>query len=306
MKNLLVISTITLTTLISCAGPETYQEKMSRYTPKVIGNNQVPEFKSSGFVFKEKSGRTPASAETPTSVEKTQTEEMTLSNKKLYFLTLFGQYESMKKYAQDFDAPSVNSCPHFHNSLLEHNGRKPAGFAGNITHKNNKKFVYDVERFSDPDYVAKRPELSLPLAKDEVTPKVIDIFRSESKSITDAKMNEIAHKALDIHLAKTYSEIRELCEFGVSDNYYIYENLITHIKNSSFPPAEKNMDTLLKTTLFSNIALVTSLEKIQATPMRSIASVETKNRDSAASYSNEVMTRLNVEWAREYFESLSK
>lgn len=304
MKNLFVLSTITLATLVSCAGPETYQEKMSRYTPKVVGVNQVPEFRSAGFKFKEKAGRGPASAETPTSVEKALTEETTLSNKKLYFLTLFGQYESMKKYAQEFDAPSVNICPHFHNSLLEHNGRKPAGFAGNITYKNNKKFVYDMTKFSDEDYIAKRPELSLPLSKDEVTPRVIDIFRSEAKTMTDTKMNELARKALDIHLAKTYGEIRELCEFGVSDNYYVYENLITHIKNSSFPPAEKNMDTLLKTTLFSNIALVTSLEKIQATTMRSIASVEPKVRDNSLSYSNEVMTRLNVEWAREYFESL--
>ena len=171
-----------------------------------------------------------------------------------------------------------------------------------MTYKNNKKFTYDAARLSDPDYIAKRPELSLPLAKDEVTPKVVDIFRSDKSDMNDFKMNELVHKALDIHLAKTYSEIRELCEFGVSDNYYIYENLITHIKNSSFPPAEKSMDTLLKTTIFSNMALVTSIDKIQATPMRSIASVEAKSKD--ASYSNEVMTRLNVEWAKEYFESL--
>lgn len=49
---------------------------------------------------------------------------------------------------------------------------------------------------------------------------------------------------------------------------------------------------------------MTSLNKVQATPMRSIASVEAKGKDVGFSYSNEVMTRLNVEWAKEYFESL--
>jgi hypothetical protein len=63
------------------------------------------------------------------------------------------------------------------------------------------------------------------------------------------------------------------------------------------------MNTLLKTTVFSNIALVTALEKIQPQAMRSIASVE-KKKDVSAPYSNELMTRLNVEWAREYFDHL--
>lgn len=136
-----------------------------------------------------------------------------------------------------------------------------------------------------------------------MTPKVIDIFRSEGSKINESKMNELVNTALDIHLSKTYAEIRELCEFGVSDNYYIYENMITHIKNTNFAPAENNMNTLLKTTVFSNIALVTALNKVQPQAMRSIASVEVK-KDPSAPYSNEVMTRLNVEWAREYFDHL--
>lgn len=239
MKNLFVISTLTLTTLVSCAGPESFEQKMDRYAPKNLGVNQVPEIKSSGFAFSASKSRMPASAESATSVEKSLSEEATLSNKKLYFLTLFGQYENMKKFAQDFEAPSVNICPHFHSSLLEHKGRRPAVFTGSVSYKNNKKFVYDTKRLNDPEYVAKRPELSLPVVKDEVTPKVVDILRSEGVGINDSKMNELVHKALDIHLTKTYSEIRELCEFGVSDNYYVYENLITHIKSSSFPPAEK-------------------------------------------------------------------
>lgn len=302
---LLMTMSLTLA-LASCAGPESYQSKMAKFTPKQHGINQVPQIKSEGFEFS-KSSRSPASVrpqmDKPTSLGEAQSDETTLSNKKLYFLTLFGQYESMKKYSSQFDAPAVNICPNFHGSLLEHKGRRPAGFAGHITNKNNKKFVYDTSKLNDSNYVAFHPELSLPLVKDEVTPRVIDIFLSQAQTMSEGKMNELVHTAIDIHLSKTYAEIRELCEYGVSDNYYVYENLITHIKNSSFQPAAKNMNTLLKTTVFSNIALVTALEKIQATPMRSIASTETK-KDVSTPYSKELMTRLNVEWANEYFNYL--
>ena len=55
--------------------------------------------------------------------------------------------------------------------------------------------------------------------------------------------------------------------------------------------------------MFSNIALVTALDSIQATPMRTIASIEPK-KDAGVPYSKELMTRLNVEWAQEYFNFL--
>lgn len=302
----LVIYTLSLASLISCAGVESYDDKMSRYLPKVTGKNQVPEFKTESFQFMTKKtiGRSPASV---TKAEQVVSEENTLSNKKLYFLTLFGQYESMKKYSQHFTAPNVNICPHFHTSLLEHKGRNPAGFRGQVPGRNDKKFSYDKTKLNDTDYVGARAELALPLSKDGVTPKVIDILRTEKDSLNESRMDELVHQALDIHLSKTYSEIRELCEYGVSDNYYIYENLITHIKNSEFSAATTNLNTLLKTTLFSNLALVTTLEKIEVTPMRSIASVEekvAKQKDLTTPYANEVMTRLNVEWAKEYFDHL--
>ena len=304
-NNTKTIMTLTLAAAISsCAGPDSYQSKSYKETPRTFGVNQVPNIETSGFEFTKKSTRTPASVmplDMPSAVEDNLGSDAAISNKKLYFLTLFGQYENMKKYSAQFAAPTVNVCPHFHNSLLEHNGKKTPSFAGHVGAKSLKKFSYDLAKLSDPKYIATHPELSLPLAKDEVTPKVIDIFRSQASTINDSKMDELVHTAIDIHLSKTYAEIRELCEFGVSDNYYIYENMITHIKNSNFSPAEKNMNTLLKTTVFSNIALVTALDKIQVTPMRSIASVENK---SAIPYTSELMTRFNVEWAQEYYNYL--
>jgi hypothetical protein len=220
----------------------------------------------------------------------------------LYFLSLFTEYETLKKYSQDFVGPAVTICPNFHTSMLRHNENytSPKNSPLNGMPK-SFKFTYDANQFSNTSYVAKRPELLLPLSKEEVTPKVIDVIKSSGSTMNSFAVNELVHKALDIHLAKTYSEIRELCEYGSSDNYYIYENLTTHIKNNEFLANHKNMNILLKTTIFSNIALMTSLEghPSVAPKGRSIASVSENKKDT---YSNEVMTRLNVNWANQYFD----
>ena len=308
MKNTFLISSACLLTLISCAGTESYQAKMMRYKPQTIGNNSVPEISTSGFQLSTiaPTGRMPASASNKSTDENQTNEELNLSNKKLYFLSLYGQYETLNKYTGTFKAPKVNICPSFHTSLLEHNDKKGTNVEVNESKNLSRTYTYDMNKLNDPQYVASNPELLLPVVKDEVNPKVIDKFRSEGKSLSPFKMNEIVQSALDIHLTKTYSEIRQLCEFGVSDNYYIYENLITHIKSNSFLPAEKNLNTLLKTTLFSNLAIVTSIQKNQKEVGRSIASVESNNSKKKSPYSSEVMTRLNVEWAQEYFEYIGK
>lgn len=303
----LVFATISATlALASCAGPESYQQKMSRYSPKVIGKNQVPEIKTADFKFAQttkSNGRTPASAPVTPSVNETE-KEGNPTNKKLYFLTLFSQYETLKNYSADYAGPSVSICPNFHTSLLRHN-EKMAGKTSSTNYQ-SKKFSYDSSKYKDESYVAAHPELLLPLSKDEVTPKVVDVIRSSKETMTDFAINELVHKALDIHLAKTYSEIRELCEYGVSDNYYIYENLITHIKNNKFEADSGNMNTLLKTTLFSNVALVTSLDKQTKTTTsgRSIASIS--GDDKKTPYVGEVMARLNVTWANQYFDYIKE
>lgn len=302
-----LISSLAVAALLtSCAGPESYQQKMARYTPKAEGKNQVPDIKAYDFKFAQtpsKKGRGPASVGTTPDTEKTA--ESNTTNKKLYFLTLYTQYENLKSYATEFVGPTVSICPNFHTSLLKHNEKMPFRNANNI---GDKKFSYDAKKFTDEAYVASNPELLLPLSKDESTPKVIDIIRGSKEAVSDFAINEMVHKALDIHLAKTYSEIRELCEYGVSNNYYIYENLITHIKSNKFEADTTNMNTLLKTTVFSNVALVTSLEKQTKAKMhtqgRSIASVE--GSEKRGPYVGEIMARLNVTWANQYFDFISE
>lgn len=293
MKKIVITQAVALLGLVGCSNYSTYQEKMHRYNPKILKSNHVPEIKTPGFTFKTQS-RMPASF---SSQEKNKIEEIpesAPSNKKLYFLTLLGQYEGLKSFASNYQAPNVEICPHFHTSILELKDSKSL----EVRAKANKKYYYDHEKLQDESYVAQRPELSLPLVKDEVYPKVVDILKKENDKLSSSTIQQTIGDALDIHLAKTYTEIRQLCEFGVSDNYYIYENLITHIKSTSFNAKTENLETLLKTTVFSNLALVTSLEKNMTT--RTVASQKIK--DPAKVYSNELLTRLNINWAHEYLD----
>ena len=305
MKNTLKISTLILVTsslTSSCSSPESYQQKMARYTPKTTeGKNLVPEFQVGKFEFKTfQKNRAPASA-TNEQTPLDEAKESNPTNKKLYFLALYSQYDQLKQFGQDFIGPEVSVCPSFHTSLTKYKEKDPKTWKANTP----KKMEYDVARISEESYVTKRPELLLPLSKDEATPRVIDIVRNSTSIKTGQSINELVHKAIDIHLAKTYTEIKELCEYGSSDNYYIYENLITHIKNSKFDADSTNMNVLLKTTLFSNMALMTSLETHATKPSigRSIAST-VKSLESKLPYSQELFTRLNVSWANQYYDYL--
>jgi hypothetical protein len=306
-KNLILASVSSLVLLSACAGPESYQQKMARYEPKAISKNQVPDINTANFKFisteknsTAKVGRFPASAETLEN-QNPESKESGPTNKKLYFLALYSEYESLKNYSKEFVGPSVSICPNFHTNLLKYNEEKGQNSkAPNIS----KKFTYDSAKFGDELYVSSRPELLLPLSKDDITPKVIDLIKSSTGPMSDVAINELVHKALDIHLAKTYSEIRELCEYGVSDNYYIYENLITHIKSNNFKADNKNMNTLLKTTIFSNLALMTSINKYSEKAPKTGRSIASATENKA--YASEVIARLNVSWANQYFDYIKE
>lgn len=302
-SSLLLVTISSASLLSACAGPETYQDKMSRYEAKTINKSQVPEIKTATIQFKsvEKIGRIPASApETPNNTNAPK--EINTTNKKLYFLELYSSYQSLKNYSLDFSAPTLSICPNFHTGMLQHN-ESYSNMIKSTSMKN--KYSYDSTKFKDDSYIAARPELLLPLSETETTPKVVDVVKSSKEVMSEEMVSELVQKAIDIHLSKTYSELKELCEYGSSDNYYIYENLVTHIKNNKFEASERNMNVLLKTTIFSNMAIITSLDKThQQKAGRSIASVVPANKKSG--YATEVITRLNVSWANQYYNFIKE
>ena len=284
---------VILVSLLSCAGsyrrPESFESKMARFQPKNSNPNQVPSYEVSSQ-FKVSKGKTNLKARTPASVVD-QTELP--STKRLYFLNLYGQYRELGHYLERNLPPELNHCASFHTTLLNYNGR--------LRSKADRKNFEWAKRFNQltPDMVRTHHELSLPVTYDDTKPRLYDVIK-ENKSNETRK--EYFQSALEIHLTKTYRELVELCEYGSSDNYYSYQNLWTHIKREgqSFTPSHESLKILMKTTVFSNMALISSLKKKQ-----------TKGRMPASKYKNKgnfyqegLLNDLGVQWSKEYLKSL--
>jgi hypothetical protein len=290
---------VTMFVITSCASnyrrPESFDSKMSRFETKNVNKNPVPEISLSGIKMKKSRGRMPASFDGGESYDRGPKPKTTHSNKRLYFLTLFSQYQTLKQYSKN-SAPEIATCPHFHTSLTTHNEKHASHHPKQEL--NFKKIDYT--KVEDPSYLTMNPILNLPAVKNESQPKVADLVKKpehKEKWLT-------VQKALDIHIAKNYQELMQLCEEGASENYYAFQNLITHVNTDpSFTASNENMKVLLSTILFANESIIQSskrYKKRQAS--RGIASVGKKLNP----YMNDVMYRLNAGWASRYFKTVSK
>lgn len=273
--------------LASCGSnykrPESIEDKMARFEDRRPYTNQVPLFKVTKY--ETSAHRGPAQV----SHNRTNDQATKFTNKRLYFLSLYDQYAQLSRYSDKRSAPSINICPNFHTSLSDFKQKNSYN-----THEVSIKTNYT--NF-DENYMAENsPELLLPMTTDSQTPRVVDILNSKGNN---ESAGSLIDKAIGIHLAKTYGELIELCETGSSSNYYIYENLLTESKRRDILSRdEKGLNILLKTTVFSNMALLKSLEsKTEKTASRGIASTPEKSI-----VNDELFRRLNVKWSQNFFD----
>lgn len=259
------------------APPETFESKMARYQVRNTGTSGVPEIEP--IQFQAPRMRAPAS------ISPSQNEDINFSNRKLYFITLYKQYHELSSFSK---APvrEINQCPSFHSALVDHSEvEKP---------RVDFKVQYNSEKIKDESYIKYYPELYLSMDDNAPTPRVVDLIRNDI-----SKTQSLVQTAIEKHVDKTHAELAELCEYGTSDNYYAFENLNTEMRKKEVAPATTaGMRVLLKTTLFSNKALIESL-KSSSSPSRSPASA-IKQVD----FETLVMNRLGVPWAKLYYQSL--
>ena len=269
--------------LVSCSGHtfkkmESIDSKMARYSSRIKNPNTIPVFLSSSQKLSQiKSGRVPASSSDHGNIFNA------LSNKKLYFSTLYNQYKNLRSFHAQA-APEINSCPHFHTTMVTLLDEKKGV---RIQSPNQKK--YDLTKLDDENYLTQNPELLLPLSYEDTMPRVIDIVKKGSS------INTNINNAMAIHLNKTYYELKHLCEYGSSTNYFNFENLMGMKKLNLKKPSVKNMDILLKTTLFSNMMLIKSFKKPMSS--RSIASVK---KSKWKQLQKPLFSRLKVNWMEDY------
>lgn len=287
---LLLAPTILLT---SCSNLESFDQKMARYQSREKLENKVPEFPAAEF----KSVNRTIASET-TQVAPTEMNMKDVTNKKLYFQSLYSQYLNLAQFIPEKDYPVLETCPQFHSNFLETKNQTISKVA-----PTSILYSYDAELLADKNYTAKHPELYLPVSSDDQGPKVIDLLKAKPE-LKRSEQSDIVKMALTNHLGKTYQEVKELCEYGVSQNYYIFENLMTYSKTKGIHSNQEGVKILLKTTLFSNQALKTSLSSFykENSAGRFPASKEIKKQNLDGQ--EEVMKRLNVVWMKDYYQNM--
>lgn len=277
----------------SCASTyrpsESIEAKMARYESNKSLVNVVPDLPVKEVRI---SHRKPAS----TDGDQVIAELAKKSNKRLYFSTLYTQYETLRKIPQNESAPNIQYCPHFHTSVVEY---KESNSQGSVFGKVDWKNRYQ----GDWNTLAQSyPELNLPVDDYNQHPKVSEVMsNAETSKMYSDGINEVMNKAFSLHVMKTYRELTELCEVGTSDNYYAYENLLGHLERheQSRDPAINNVKTLFKTTLFSNMAIINSLGNAKSVA-RGPASAQ---KPVEMSYQQAVLKRFGVEWFEDYFKA---
>lgn len=218
------------------------------------------------------------------------------SNRKIYFLALLSQYYELKSLGK-IESPEVTICPSFHTDVVNN---------VQIIKKSTKhtldfsQLKYDFSKVisKEADYLSLYPELSLPLTSDHSHPAVADGINEK----TSGKFPEFFKTGYSVHVAKTYKELSDLCEKGQTDNYYVFENLMTYFKSHpDFKDDSKAMKAILKSTIFANMALIKSLN-MQIEQERKVASLE--NKVDYNSFEEEILSRLEASWVRNYFETM--
>lgn len=305
-RELTLITTLTFG-IFGCSSyrqPESIEAKMARFMPRDVNPNKVPPLAIPRDMKTQRRSRGIASVKSENeeeySQDETQMNEMGLSQKRLYFMGLYQQYRTLGRYVSKEHVPEIDHCPSFHTTLLN----------GKTGYRDNAKAKLDFEqRYSSMANSQKKayfPELSLPMEPSSTTPTLGQILTQDKK----IDKNVAFQQALKVHLTKTYKELEELCDTGSSSNYYNFANLEAYIKRNQdkYQQSPQALRTLYKTTIFSNMALIESLENPVAADRKSTrapASVSTaKKWDNV--YQDHMIKDLNISWAKSFLKKEMK
>ena len=238
-------------------------------------NYDKPQFYIDDFKIKEGS-RSIASA-APIDGEVTSAR---LSNRQVYFLTMYKQFKTMERIIGKTD--EKNSCPSFHNVVLEH-----------ASDLNKHSDIYGLDKdFShlrdDKVSVTKFPIMAIPYSSKQ------DLFSALVDSEFDSSSLKLK-KAFTRLYHTQKKEISELCDKGVSPGYYIYENLVSYFKNDpSFHKSRRGLKALLKVPVISNMIILDNL----------IQKDESYFQSGVNKFENSFLNRSQISWFNQYREKL--
>ncbi|MFI5389758.1 MAG: hypothetical protein ACHQYQ_00240 [Bacteriovoracales bacterium] len=284
MEKLLIISLLFYSCASNYRPPESFGDKMGRYSSKSKHYNIVPKSYAMDTNYKSM-GRKIASKEEGKKM-------MGYTNSSLYFLSLFSQFKQIQKLSEK-QAGTLKRCPRFHGEFLQVEENHINFPEGKIDYS-----IFDKNLLYDENYLAKNPALLLPLSESSNA----QIVRDKLEGSDLSKINQIVEDALLVQQIKILNELQELCEDGVSDNFYAYQNLLIYADaKKDLTPSKKSMETLLKVSLFFNRTLIESLKANSKLSARSISSVK-----EADAIDNQLLYRMKADWADDYLKNIKK
>lgn len=285
----LTLSIITLS-LVSCGNFSTKKNMQVRIGKGVKTNSGMPNFYlSEQFVPKKKDvSRSIASVAIDHNLEQ-------VNNKKVYFLTLLGQYNRFNSLLGKTDE-DIRVCPFFHNSIVRQGKylRKLKENASGMKGKNYLRATYS------PELLPMFPELSLPVNDEE------NVYQYTSQFKSNDMIQSFVKVAMEEHAARNKSELKKLCEYGASDNYYLFENLLTHFNtDDSFNNSMDSLRAVLKIPVFANLLLLRSLDP-QFIYYGKEQFYEVSNISGKYSiFEEELITRTNLSWMKLYIMNIN-
>ena len=215
------------------------------------------------------------------------------SNKKIYFQTLFEQFQKLKTFHPKF-SKNIHQCPSFHNLFLELDREKrhlnPRGRILEINPQHLKQWMAGQE---EDEVLSLFPELSLPIDHSNKMTIYQALHQNNGQNTKEA-----LRQGLKVHVEKTYEELLNLCETGHGHNYFIFANMVSYTqKNPHFKNGPKAFSALLKTTVFSNYLLLHALSLPQRgrPPLPNLSKKE-----------ENFLSRLNAHWSSTYLNQLRK
>lgn len=253
-------------TLLSCSTGETFDQKTKRYSARGTDKEtQILVLKPSEYA--------------PLQLRKIASQEsenhLFPQVKNSYFATLYIQTIELEELLNPTHKISqLNTCPQFHTSLLKL--KKSVGLKASVSQLNLDHVNHDLAII-----------------------KAIYSFKEQSPVSKDHYKNNLTLSGkLNEYYLEQIKEINEMCENGNSNQYYKFENLLSHIRSNGFEPSTKNINILEKSNLYQNDLIINVLKNSYI--KREISSIQNSepNLEWRKKIVRSTFQKMNAEWAR--------
>jgi hypothetical protein len=214
------------------------------------------------------------------SMKKTSAKLKKLSNRQIYFLTMYKQYKQLG--AVIGQESTLNSCPSFHNVILDHKESLKTDSSRYSSH------ISLTHLKGEPKLVSAYPVMALPYSESE------DLY-SKLRNNNFNHEQEYLEDSLKKYYKSQENEVKKLCDQGVSPGYYIYENLVTYFeKDQSFHSTKAGLKALLKVPVLANMVILDNLKQ------------ESYALNKGNKLENWLLERSNTGWFKNFIYELNE